>query len=113
MSARLLIAAILALFASPLAAQDRLPPAPYAYQQLNDPATEDKAKALMETPRCLVCQGPTIADSAATRAGDMQTAVRRKIPAGARPDASRNWRTAPLGTPAIHDTPFDRATAAT
>ncbi len=36
---------------------------PYAYQQLADPAKEAKAKALMETLRCLVCQGQSIADS--------------------------------------------------
>ena len=33
----------LVLFAVPLAAQDSLPPAPYAYRQLEDPALEARA----------------------------------------------------------------------
>ena len=45
--------AFLALLAAPLAAQDTMPPAPYAYRQLEDPALEAKAQALMETLRCL------------------------------------------------------------
>src|SRR3546814_17223001 len=77
-SARLLVAAMLTLFMAPVAAQDRLPPAPYAYQQLADPAKEAKAKALMETLRCLVCQGQSIADSDAPLAGDMRHEVRSR-----------------------------------
>ncbi|PKQ00155.1 MAG: hypothetical protein CVT74_05225 [Alphaproteobacteria bacterium HGW-Alphaproteobacteria-13] len=80
------------LFAfTPAAAQDRLPPAPYAYQQLNDPAKEAQAKALMDTLRCLVCQGQSIADSDAPLAGDMRHEVRAKIAAGESPDAIRAW----------------------
>lgn len=44
---------LFALIAAPLAAQTALPPAPYANQQIADPALERKAKALMETIRCL------------------------------------------------------------
>ena len=43
------------ILAAPLAAQDLRPPAPYAYTQLDDPAQEAKALALMETLRCLKC----------------------------------------------------------
>ena len=84
-----ILLASLALAAAPSAAQDRLPPAPYAYQQLPDPAQEEKAKALMETLRCLVCQGQSIADSDAPLAGDMRHEVRTKIAAGESPDAIR------------------------
>ena len=43
---------VLVLGASlPAAAQDSLPPAPYAYTQLEDPVLEAKAQALMETLR--------------------------------------------------------------
>jgi cytochrome c-type biogenesis protein CcmH len=83
----------LATFAltAPLAAQDMLPPAPYAYKQLADPAQEAKAQALMETLRCLKCQSQSIADSDAPMAGDMRHQVRTRIAAGEDPEAIRQW----------------------
>ena len=90
MRARLLAAALLALSA-PAAAQDLLPPAPYAYRQLEDPAQEAQAKALMETLRCLKCQSQSIADSDAPMAGDMRHQVRSRIAAGEEPEAVRAW----------------------
>ena len=111
MSARAFLVAFLALFATPIAAQDRLPPAPYAYQQLRDPAQEAKAKALMETLRCLVCQGQSIADSDAPLAGDMRNEVRTKIAAGESPDAIRKWLVARYGNWVTYDPPLDAATA--
>ncbi|MCK9542924.1 MAG: cytochrome c-type biogenesis protein CcmH [Novosphingobium sp.] len=77
--------------AMPLSAQDSLPPAPYAYRQLDDPVQEAKARALMETLRCLRCQGQSIADSDAPMAGDMRSEVRRRIAAGEEPEAIRQW----------------------
>src|SRR3546814_17504407 len=68
-----------------------LPPAEYAYTQLPDPEQEEKALALMETLRCLVCQGQSIADSDAEMAGDMRALVRQRIAAGEEPDAIRAW----------------------
>ncbi len=84
---------VLALFAlaQPLAAQDMLPPAPYAYKQLADPKQEAKAQALMETLRCLKCQSQSIADSDAPMAGDMRHQVRTRIAAGEDPEAIRQW----------------------
>ena len=83
---------LLALFAAvPLAAQDLLPPAPYAYKQLDDPAQEAKALALMETLRCLKCQSQAISDSDAPMAGDMRHQVRTRIAAGEEPEAIRQW----------------------
>ena len=83
----------LALFAlaAPLAAQDSLPPAPYAYVQLDDPAKEAEARELMHTLRCLTCQGQSIADSDAPMAGDMRHQVRSRIEAGESPEAIRAW----------------------
>ena len=78
-------------FASPLAAQDSMPPAPYAYRQLDDPAQEAKARELMETLRCLKCQSQSIADSDAPMAGDMRHQVRSRIAAGEDPEAVRAW----------------------
>ena len=90
MTARLLIAFLLAL-SLPAAAQDSLPPAPYAYRQIPDPALEAKAQALMETLRCLKCQSQSIADSDAPMAGDMRHQVRTRIAAGEDPEAVRAW----------------------
>ena len=87
-----LLLALLALFvAAPLASQDLLPPAPYAYKQLDDPAQEAKALALMETLRCLKCQSQAISDSDAPMAGDMRHQVRTRIAAGEEPEAIRQW----------------------
>ena len=81
----------LVAFTTPLAAQDQLPPAPYAYKQLADPAQERKAQVLMETLRCLKCQSQAISDSDAPMAGDMRHQVRTRIAAGEDPEAIRQW----------------------
>ena len=86
-----LLLILMLLFAAPLGAQDSLPPAPYAYRQLDDPAQEAKAQALMETLRCLKCQSQSIADSDAPMAGDMRNQVRQRIAAGEEPEAIRAW----------------------
>lgn len=90
-SSGLLAAALLLSLTAPLAAQDTMPPAPYAYRQLDDPAQEAKAQALMETLRCLKCQSQSIADSDAPMAGDMRHQVRTRIAAGEQPEAIRAW----------------------
>lgn len=90
MIARLILALLVAL-AAPAAAQDSLPPAPYAYRQLDDPALEAKAQTLMETLRCLKCQSQSIADSDAPMAGDMRHQVRTRIAAGEDPEQVRAW----------------------
>ena len=68
-----------------------MPPARYANTQLDDPRQEAKAKALMETLRCLVCQGQSIADSDADMAADMRALVRERIESGESPEAIRAW----------------------
>ncbi|QUL39107.1 cytochrome c-type biogenesis protein [Erythrobacter sp. JK5] len=88
---RFLAAIALLCAALPLAAQDDLPPAPYAYTQLEDPAQEARALELMETLRCLTCQSQSIADSDAPMAGDMRHQVRSRIAAGESPEAIRTW----------------------
>ena len=92
---RLIAAITLALtaLASPghLTAQDTLPPAPYAYQQLDDPRAEAKAQDLMESVRCLKCQSQSVADSDAPMAGDMRHQIRTRIAAGEDPEAIRAW----------------------
>ncbi len=85
----LLIAALLA--AAPVLADSTLPPAPYANVQLEDPAQEAKAAALMASLRCLQCQGQSISDSDAQIAGDLRNQVRLRIKAGEDPEAIRAW----------------------
>jgi cytochrome c-type biogenesis protein CcmH len=108
-TASILVAAL--LIATPVVAQDRLPPAPLAYKQLADPAQEEAATALMHELRCLVCQGQSIADSDAPLAGDMRHEVRSRIAAGESPDAVRDWLIARYGNWVTYDPPFDAATA--
>lgn len=88
---RPLIAILLTLLAVPAAAQDALPPAPYAYRQLDDPELEAKAQELMITLRCVRCQSQSIADSDAPIAGDMRHQVRLRIAAGEEPEEIRSW----------------------
>ena len=84
------ILAALALL-QPVAAQDQMPPAPYAYTQLEDPVLEEQARELMYTLRCLKCQSQSIADSDAPMAGDMRHQVRTRIAAGESPEEVRSW----------------------
>ena len=87
----LLAALLLASAATPAMADSLMPPAEYADTQLPDPRQERRAKALMETIRCLVCQGQSIADSDAEMAGDMRAMIRQRIRAGERPEQIRAW----------------------
>jgi cytochrome c-type biogenesis protein CcmH len=73
------------------AAQTALPPAPYADRQLEDPALEAKATALMHTIRCLTCQSQSIADSNASMASDMRSEIRERIKRGEEPEHIRAW----------------------
>jgi cytochrome c-type biogenesis protein CcmH len=91
------LALLLAILATPLAAQTALPPAPWADRQIPDARQEREAKALMETIRCLTCQSQSIADSNASMAGDMRSQIRERIMAGERPDAIRSWLIARYG----------------
>jgi cytochrome c-type biogenesis protein CcmH len=86
-----LLSLIALLLSTPLLAQSALPPAPYADRQISDPALERKAKALMETIRCLTCQSQSIADSNASLAGDMRSQIRERIMAGEEPEHIRAW----------------------
>lgn len=87
------------------------PPAELAYTQLADSAQEARAKALMETLRCIVCQGQSIADSDADMAGDMRALVRQKIAAGESPQAIRRWLVERYGDYVTYDPPLSWLTA--
>lgn len=98
-----------AMFAAPVAAQTSAP-ATYADTQLADPAQEAQARGLMETLRCVVCQGQSIADSDADMAADMRALVRQRIAAGDRPIAVRDWLIDRYGDYVSYDPPMSAAT---
>lgn len=75
----------IALLASPLGAQD------YANVSLSDPVKEAQALALMDSIRCVVCQGQPISGSNADLAGDMRRVIRERIAAGENPEQVRAW----------------------
>jgi cytochrome c-type biogenesis protein CcmH len=107
---RALLVALALAAAAPALADSSLPPAAYADTQLPDPRQERQAKALMETIRCLVCQGQSIADSNAEMAGDMRDLVRRRILAGESPDSIRAWLVARYGNWVTYDPPLEPVT---
>ncbi len=82
---------LLLLISGPALADDRMAAAPYANVQLEDPAKEAAAQDLMQTLRCVQCQGQSIADSDAQIAGDLRNQVRVRIKAGEKPEAIRAW----------------------
>ena len=98
------------IFAGPAAAQSNVPPPALADTQLPDPAQERSAKALMETLRCLVCQGQSIADSDADMAGDMRSLVRQRIATGDNATQVRDWLVARYGDYVTYDPPMSAVT---
>ncbi|WP_294264180.1 cytochrome c-type biogenesis protein [uncultured Sphingomonas sp.] len=104
-------ALLLALVAAPALGQSNQAAAPMANVQLPDPAKEREAKALMETLRCVVCQGQSIADSDAEMAGDMRSLVRERIAKGETPDRVRDWLIERYGDYVSYDPPLSGATA--
>jgi len=96
--------------ASPLLADSLMPAARYANEQLADHAQEAKARALMATIRCLVCQGQSIADSDAEMAGDMRALIRTRIEAGEQPEAIRSWLIERYGDWVSYKPPLDALT---
>ena len=103
--------AVVLMVASPALADSNLPPARYANTQLTDPAKEAAAKRLMETLRCLVCQGQAIVDSDAEMAGDMRALVRQRIDAGEKPEAVRTWLIQRYGDYVTYDPPWSPVSA--
>ncbi|WP_235091286.1 cytochrome c-type biogenesis protein [Sphingomonas lutea] len=108
---RALIIALTIFGAVPAGAESQLPPAADADRQLADPKQEADAKRLMETLRCLVCQGQSIADSDAEMAGDMRALVRQRIAAGESPAQVRQWLIERYGAYVTYDPPMTSSTA--
>lgn len=85
-------------------------PADLGYAQLPDATKEAQAAALMETLRCLVCQGQSIADSDVDMAADMRRIVRTRIAAGEKPEAVRGWLVERYGSYVTYDPPLSWTT---
>lgn len=102
------LAILLALFAplNGLRADSSMPAAEYANTQLPDPEKEKAARELMESIRCLVCQGQSIADSDADMAGDMRALIRERVGAGEKPEAVRSWLVERYGNWVTYDPPM-------
>lgn len=80
---------------------------PAADLPLSDPQAEARATQLMESIRCLVCEGQSIVDSDADMARDMRALVRGRISDGESPDAVRDWLVARYGRQVSYRPPFD------
>ncbi|MBK7285064.1 MAG: cytochrome c-type biogenesis protein CcmH [Sphingomonadales bacterium] len=102
------LAVLLALFAplNGLRADSSMPAAEYANTQLPDPEKEKAARELMESIRCLVCQGQSIADSDADMAGDMRALIRERVESGEKPEAVRSWLVERYGNWVTYDPPM-------
>jgi cytochrome c-type biogenesis protein CcmH len=77
--------ALLAAHVTPSIARD------YAQEALPDARQEAAAIALMDSIRCVVCQGQPISGSNADLAGDMRRMIRERIAAGEKPEDIRVW----------------------
>lgn len=105
------LALSLLLVSSAALADSSMPKAPYADTQLPDARQEAAARALMESVRCLVCQGQSIADSDAELAADMRSMIRRRVAAGEKPEAIRTWLIERYGDWVSYKPVLDSATA--
>ena len=92
----LLYISFVLITALPVAAQD-IPLAPLANEQLADSAKESEATGLMETLRCIQCQGQSIADSDAPIAAAMRAEVRQRVDKGESTDSIRSLMIARYG----------------
>lgn len=106
-----LLALALVLTATPALAQSNTPPAPLAYAQLPDPQQEARARELMNSIRCLVCEGQSIADSDAEMAGDMRALIRERVARGEQPEAIRSWLVERYGQWVSYQPTLDASTA--
>ena len=107
---RRLVLALALVAATPALADSLMPAAEYADKQLPDPRQEAQAKALMETVRCLVCQGQAISDSDAEMAGDMRALISTRIQAGESPEQIRAWLISRYGNWVTYDPPLEPVT---
>ena len=92
----ILVISFMLATSSLVSAQDT-PLGPLANEQLADPAMEAEATNLMETLRCIQCQGQSIADSDAPIAAAMRAEVRQRVDKGESTDSIRTLMIARYG----------------
>lgn len=97
---------MLLFVAAPVFAQ----PVSLADTQLRDPAKEAQARALMETIRCVECQGQSVADSNAPIAGSVRALIRERIQNGETPGQVRAWLIDRYGDYITYDPPLSGLT---
>ena len=98
------------LIAAPAIAQNVAAP-DYAEVSLSDPAKEKQALALMDSIRCVVCQGQPVSGSNADLAGDMRRVIRERIEAGESPEQVRAWLVSKYGDWVSFKPPLEARTA--
>ncbi len=72
-----------------------------------DPAMETRARALQRQFRCLVCQGESIDESRAERAGDLRHLVRQQMAEGKSDDQIKTYLVARYGNFILMDPPME------
>lgn len=77
---------------------------------LKDPVAEARARAIMGTLRCLVCQNQSIEESNADLARDLRHIVRERVAAGDSDDATRAYIVARYGDWVLLKPPFKSGT---
>jgi cytochrome c-type biogenesis protein CcmH len=105
------LALLMLIAAVPASADSVMPDSELANVQLSDPVKERKAKALMETIRCIVCQSQSVADSNVDMAGDMRALIRQRIDKGEDPEAIRLWLVERYGNWVSYDPPASAVTS--
>ena len=98
------------LLTAPVLAQAPATP-DYAEVSLSDPVKEKEALALMDSIRCVVCQGQPVSGSNADLAGDMRRIIRERIAAGETPEQVRGWLISKYGAWVSFKPPLESRTA--
>ena len=107
----LFLLCLLGAFAAPLAAQDRLPPAPYAYRTAARSGQGSAREGVDGGAALSGLSGPVDRRQRCAARGRHAHEVRSKIAAGESPDEIKAWLVARYGNWVSYDPPFDGATA--
>ena len=79
-------------------------------ERLADPALEERARAISQELRCLVCQNESIDESTAPLAHDLRLLVRKRLVAGDSDRQVLNYIVARYGVFVLLDPPFEPVT---
>jgi cytochrome c-type biogenesis protein CcmH len=79
-------------------------------EMLDDPALEERARALSQVVRCVVCQNESIDSSQATIARDLRLLIRERLLAGDSDQQVLDYLVARYGSFVLLEPPFDPST---